>query len=237
MQMVFSLTFESVYYAERQIAEPPADLRAAAELQIEWLHPERTHVLSTRDGRAFARTPLASSQGWYVTYTPKPADADNPPCGECGAVYPEPHADDCTNRGNANHGKTCVVCGGAIDAEQPTSFCGPECARVEVRDAIVILRYLATDHFRGVLTIGACWLLNAALHLEGRTPEHRAPDVVGKNFYEQANIGTAKYCVNFHDGIQTHADGSPFYGTRIFKNKKLKNAFVRTLISEGYEAR
>ena len=72
--MAFSLTFESVYYATRHIAEPSPALRAAAEQQIPFLHPERTHILSTRDGRAFLFTPLASSEGWYVTYTPKPAD-------------------------------------------------------------------------------------------------------------------------------------------------------------------
>jgi hypothetical protein len=73
--MVFSLTFESVYYADRRIAEPPPELLAAAEQQIPFLLPTRTHWLSTRDGRTFSRTPLASSQGWYVTYTPKPADS------------------------------------------------------------------------------------------------------------------------------------------------------------------
>jgi hypothetical protein len=74
MQMAFSLTFESVYYADRRIAEPSPELLATAEQQIALLHPDRTHVLSTRDGRTFLFAPLASSQGWYVTYTPRPAD-------------------------------------------------------------------------------------------------------------------------------------------------------------------
>ena len=33
-------------------------------------------------------------------------------------------------------------------------------------------------------------------------------------------IGTAKYVVNFHDGIKRHNDGSRFYDIRIFSNKK-----------------
>jgi len=41
-----------------------------------------------------------------------------------------------------------------------------------------------------------------------------------KYYYEQNNIGKAKYTVSYHDGIQTHKDGSNFYGMKIFKNKK-----------------
>ena len=55
-----------------------------------------------------------------------------------------------------------------------------------------------------------------------------------KEFYEQHNIGKAKYCVNFHDGVQTHKDGSKFFGIAIFKNKKKLKAFKDDLIEKGY---
>jgi hypothetical protein len=64
------MRFERVYNQYRTPEEPPAALRAAAEAQLAYLHPERTHVLSTRDGRAFSRLPLTSNEGWYVTITP-----------------------------------------------------------------------------------------------------------------------------------------------------------------------
>ena len=56
-------------------------------------------------------------------------------------------------------------------------------------------------------------------------------------FYTQNNIGHAKYCVSFHDGIHKHPDGSDFYGIRIFKNKKKLNAFTNSLINNGYKER
>lgn len=55
-----------------------------------------------------------------------------------------------------------------------------------------------------------------------------------KNFYEMQNVGRAKYLVNFHDGEKTHNDGSPFYDVKIFKNKKVKNEFVKNLTLNGY---
>lgn len=55
-----------------------------------------------------------------------------------------------------------------------------------------------------------------------------------KVFYEQMNVGHAKYVVNFHDGIQTHADGSPFYGIAIFRNLKALAQFKRGLMLSGY---
>lgn len=58
-----------------------------------------------------------------------------------------------------------------------------------------------------------------------------------KNYYEQSNIGHAKYVVNFHDGVQTHTDGSPFYGIAIFRSKVKKAAFVRELYAKGYRER
>ena len=55
-----------------------------------------------------------------------------------------------------------------------------------------------------------------------------------KKFSIQYGIGTAKYLVNYHDGISKNKDGSDFYGIRIFKNKKSLNMFVDKLRNEGY---
>jgi len=55
-----------------------------------------------------------------------------------------------------------------------------------------------------------------------------------KTFYTMDNIGKAKYTVNFHDGVQTHKDGSPFFAIAIFKNKKKRNTFINNLINDGY---
>jgi hypothetical protein len=55
-----------------------------------------------------------------------------------------------------------------------------------------------------------------------------------KKFYIQYGIGTAKYVVNFYDGITKNKDGSDFYGIRIFKNKKSLNLFVGELKNKGY---
>ena len=49
------------------------------------------------------------------------------------------------------------------------------------------------------------------------------------------NVGSSKYVVNFHNGIKTHKDGSPFFDIEIFKNKQKMNAFVKTLVKEGYK--
>lgn len=58
-----------------------------------------------------------------------------------------------------------------------------------------------------------------------------------KSYYEQQNIGLAKYLVNFYDGIKTYKDGSNFYDIRIFKNKVKKNAFIKKLEQNGYKVR
>ena len=47
-------------------------------------------------------------------------------------------------------------------------------------------------------------------------------------------VGKIKYLINFHDGIKTHKDGSPFYDIKTFKNKKLLNAFIKTLKLKGF---
>lgn len=54
-------------------------------------------------------------------------------------------------------------------------------------------------------------------------------------FHQIDNVGTAKYTVNFHDGKKTHADGSPFFDLRIFKNKSKLAAFIKDLKTQGYK--
>ena len=56
-----------------------------------------------------------------------------------------------------------------------------------------------------------------------------------KTFHRTDSIGKAKYTISFHDGVQTHKDGSPFFGIAIFKNKKKLKGFTNKLISEGYK--
>lgn len=48
------------------------------------------------------------------------------------------------------------------------------------------------------------------------------------------NVGTAKYVVNYHDGIKKHKDGSEFYDIAIFRNKKKMRSFVSKLKKDGY---
>jgi len=55
-----------------------------------------------------------------------------------------------------------------------------------------------------------------------------------KKYYLQDGIGKAKYTVSYHDGVQTHSDGSEFYGIAIFHNKRKRDAFVRQLRKQGY---
>ncbi len=57
------------------------------------------------------------------------------------------------------------------------------------------------------------------------------------NYYEQANIGAARYVVNYHNGTTTHTDGSPFYDVVVFSSKRKRDGFVRALCSLGYTAR
>jgi len=58
-----------------------------------------------------------------------------------------------------------------------------------------------------------------------------------KTFYIQNNVGKVKYLLNFHDGIQTHKDGSPFFGIYIFSNIKKLNNKIKELRSLGYQKR
>ena len=56
-----------------------------------------------------------------------------------------------------------------------------------------------------------------------------------KTFYEQHNVGHAKYVVNYHDGVKTYPDGSQFFDIAIFSNQRKKDSFVRELLQQGYK--
>lgn len=47
-------------------------------------------------------------------------------------------------------------------------------------------------------------------------------------------IGSSRYVVNFHDGVKTHSDGSPFFDIAIYGNKRKMQAFVNRLRKIGY---
>lgn len=49
------------------------------------------------------------------------------------------------------------------------------------------------------------------------------------------NVGSSKYVINSHDGIQKHRDGSDFFDIRLFKNKKKFNAAIKQLEADGYK--
>jgi len=55
-----------------------------------------------------------------------------------------------------------------------------------------------------------------------------------KQYYIQYNIGKAKYCVSFHNGIDKHKDGSDFYAIAIFHNKQKMNTFINKLKKDNY---
>jgi hypothetical protein len=55
-----------------------------------------------------------------------------------------------------------------------------------------------------------------------------------KNYNLMYNVGTVKYIINLHNGIDTHNDGSPFYGIKTFKNKKKFNSAIKDLKNDGY---
>ena len=54
-----------------------------------------------------------------------------------------------------------------------------------------------------------------------------------KRFYQQDNIGLAKYVISYHNG-KKHPDGSDFYDIKTFKNKADLNQFRQKLLTEGY---
>lgn len=55
-----------------------------------------------------------------------------------------------------------------------------------------------------------------------------------KTYNTQYGIGTVKYAVNYHDGVKTNKDGSPFQDIRIFSNIEKMKAFVSSLEKSGY---
>jgi len=55
-----------------------------------------------------------------------------------------------------------------------------------------------------------------------------------KTYNLQYGIGKAKYVINYHDGIKTHSDGSPFFDIVLFKNKKEFQARIERLENSGY---
>lgn len=55
-----------------------------------------------------------------------------------------------------------------------------------------------------------------------------------KTYRIRENIGKCRYCVNFHDGVKTHNDGSEFFDLHIFSNKRKMTVFVNKLKRDGY---
>lgn len=60
---------------------------------------------------------------------------------------------------------------------------------------------------------------------------------MNKIYYITHNIGRAKYIVNFHDGVKTHRDGSPFYDIRICKTRRELVEFIQQLEEDHYHER
>lgn len=58
-----------------------------------------------------------------------------------------------------------------------------------------------------------------------------------KLYYTTDGVGSAKYTVSSHDGVQTHRDGSPFYDIAIFRNKRKRDAYIKGLVAKGYRER
>jgi hypothetical protein len=56
-----------------------------------------------------------------------------------------------------------------------------------------------------------------------------------KRYNIMYNVGSSKYVINSHDGIQKHRDGSDFFDIRLFKNKKKFNAAIKQLEADGYK--
>jgi len=48
------------------------------------------------------------------------------------------------------------------------------------------------------------------------------------------NVGKAKYVINTHNGVDTHKDGSKFFGIECFSNKVKFNKKIKQLKAEGY---
>ncbi len=50
-------------------------------------------------------------------------------------------------------------------------------------------------------------------------------------------IGKVRHSVSFHDGVQTHNDGSPFFGIQMCRTARKKTVFVNGLKRQGYQGR
>lgn len=68
----------------------------------------------------------------------------------------------------------------------------------------------------------------------GKLMEHGGPVAGIKKFIRQDNIGTARYTVSYHDGIDKHDDGSEFWGIRLFGNKVELKKYIDSLLKQGY---
>jgi len=55
-----------------------------------------------------------------------------------------------------------------------------------------------------------------------------------KVFNIMYNVGRSKYVINDHDGVQTHKDGSKFFGIYLFKNKEKFKKKIKELKENGY---
>lgn len=55
-----------------------------------------------------------------------------------------------------------------------------------------------------------------------------------KKYKIQYNIGRVKYFVSTYDGKDRHADGSEFWGCKLFSNKMKMNFFISDLKKQGY---
>ena len=55
-----------------------------------------------------------------------------------------------------------------------------------------------------------------------------------KTYSTLENVGKCRYVVNYHDGLKTHHDGSPFFDIAIFRNKRKAAQFVVSLKRLGY---
>lgn len=55
-----------------------------------------------------------------------------------------------------------------------------------------------------------------------------------KVYNTMLNVGNTKYVINYHDGIKTHEDGSPFFDINTFSNKKEFEKEIKKLEKDGY---
>jgi len=112
--------------------------------------------------------------------------------------------------------------------------------QVEVRAGTLTCFYCGAKTYTGDIdAIIAC--SNCCLPINRQLAESVELDALAeasagkKLYYVQDNIGKAKYVVNFHDGIKTHDDGSPFYDVRTFRNRVERDQFVKELEARGYK--